>query len=83
MFILICSELLDKVQNELSDLDLFDLVSDIFQGQLVSQVSITVYMLSTVLGSVVINRENSVQDGVEATLFYSTYIQYIYTWVLL
>ncbi|XP_048729177.2 ubiquitin carboxyl-terminal hydrolase 44-like isoform X2 [Ostrea edulis] len=31
-------ELLDKVQDELSDLDLFDLVSDIFQGQLVSQV---------------------------------------------
>lgn len=33
-----CSELIDKVQNEMHDLDLFDAVSDMFQGQLVSQV---------------------------------------------
>lgn len=31
-------ELIDKVQNEMHDLDLFDAVSDMFQGQLVSQV---------------------------------------------
>ncbi|XP_061167152.1 ubiquitin carboxyl-terminal hydrolase 44-like [Saccostrea echinata] len=31
-------ELLDKAQNELCDLDLFDIISDIFQGELVSQV---------------------------------------------
>lgn len=34
----LCSELIDKVQNEMHDLDLFDAVSDMFQGQLVSQV---------------------------------------------
>lgn len=34
----IFSELIEKVQTELFDLDLFDAVSDMFQGQLVSQV---------------------------------------------
>ena len=43
MFVVYClcvifSELIEKVQTELCDLDLYDAVSDMFQGQLVSQV---------------------------------------------